>query len=398
MTRSPSVIEELIEAFESAWNEAPPACLRDFARNQPTEALVELVLVDLERRYRSRRGTLTDELGHQPRVEDYVRLIDRFNGRTARTSESIPITPELVSEEYRVRTIWGDRPSHKHFLPRFDNLCSTDLLSALRRVDTELLIEQPHRQNTSKPFDPRAPLRYEDFEILQMVGAGSNGKVYRCRQKSLDRIVALKSLHRKLVAHDWAIDSFLREGRILAQLNHPNILKLYGAGRFPNGGYFLATEWVNGMNLRQWLNRDAASENRFEAKRILIGIIDAVAHAHANRIVHCDLKPENILLGDDRIVVADFGMASFIQPETDDRPVGPSIGGTRRYLAPEAWSGAITPAADVFSIGVIVDEVASSIEGNHVRAALTELAEACRSQDSAQRPTLQNCRDVLATI
>lgn len=388
-------IDAIVDAFESAWDNNPPVDLCDFLNSHRREARLELIMVDLERRYRSKRGTLTDELGHQPRIEDYVRLMDR-------SGYSISVPQELIAEEYRVRTIWGDRPSHSHMVQRFDSTPPAELLSTLQRVDAELHIEQPDAQRPATQLDPRAPLPYEDFDILEWIGSGAIGKVYRCRQRSLGRLVALKCLHKKLLSADWAVDSFLREGQILARLNHPNILRVHGSGRFPNGGYFLSTEWVDGMNLRQWLENNLEADvdpngDSRETRRVLSGIVDAVDHAHAKGIVHCDLKPENVLIAGDRVVVADFGMASFINSNAHDKlPSGKAIGGTTRYLAPEAVNGVVTTATDVYAIGLIFGEIANAVGENRLPPRIVRLASDSTSVNRDVRPTIQQYRDALS--
>ena len=194
---------------KSSGENRPPPSLLEFATDASPEIVRELVLVDLERRYRSRAARLCDELGHRPRLEDYARLLSDSGNFWA------PI-PLDVAEEYRVRSIWGDRPGHAHFDMRFPHF-SDELTGLLRAVDREQHFESPPATVRQSNFDERAPLRYEDFEIQQMLGTGATGKVYRARQRSLDRMVAIKALHKRLQFEGWAVEAFLRESRILGR-------------------------------------------------------------------------------------------------------------------------------------------------------------------------------------
>ena len=374
----PHELDAHIEAFENAWSSEPPADLIDFARSRSPEIQCEVILVDLEQRYRSKRGTLTDELGHQPRIEDYVSYVERFGIHVA-------ISLELIAEEYRARTIWGDQPSLKHYQQRFPEFTS-ELPRAFQLINAELRAEQAKPTNPTVDFDPRAPLRHQDFEIQQLVGSGTVGKVYRCHQKSMNRFVAMKAIHKKLLDDTLIVDAFLREGQILARLDHPGIVRMFGMGRFPNGGYFQILELIEGMNLRSWLN----SENKDSrvACRILLEIAAAVEHAHQHNVIHCDLKPENILLSEQRVTVADFGMARLASRSPR------AIGGTQRYAAPEAnRDEAITAAVDVYAIGVIGQEILRHVESesnsdSESNSNLLNLLRQCCALDASTRPNI----------
>jgi|GEM_PF-6656884 len=370
---------DLLEAFEQAWNETPPPDLAGFVVDTDANVQHEIVMIDLERRYRSKRGTLRDELGHQPRLEDYVRLF-------ATLGLKLELTVECVCEEYRVRTVWGDQPAAAHYAQRFPNYAS-EVGTEFARVDAEFRSEQADFAKAEIEYDARAPLRYEDFEILELIGAGGVGKVYRCRQKSLDRLVALKSLHKRLQIEDWAIDAFLREGQVLAQLNHQGIARVLGMGRFPGGGYFQVMELIDGCSLRAWL-RDAPADLN-DRTRILRDIAETVTHAHEVGVIHCDLKPENILISKEkRVVTVDFGMA-FLR---DVRASSPTArGGTDRYCAPEAMrSEEITEAVDVFSLGMIGKELLgdASVE-------LTQFLDRCQSDSPEHRPTIAELVEII---
>ena len=168
-----------------------------------------------------------------------------------------------------------------------------------------------------------APL-FPQLEILELIGKGGMGAVYKARQKQLDRIVALKILPPGIGDDPAFAERFAREAKALAKLNHPGIVTLYEFGRAelplgqaaqqprPTGQtYFFLMEFVDGVNLRQLLHAGRVSAR--EALAIVPQICDALQFAHDHGIVHRDIKPENILLDRrGRVKVADFGLAKIV--------------------------------------------------------------------------------------
>ena len=152
---------------------------------------------------------------------------------------------------------------------------------------------------------------FPQLEILELVGQGGMGWVFKARQPKLDRLVALKLLPASLAERDAAFAGrFEREGQLLARLHHPNIVAVHDSGR--TGDFFyLLMEYVDGVNLRQ-----AMAAGRFtpeQALAIVPAICDALQTAHAEGVWHRDIKPENILLDrDGRVKIADFGIARIL--------------------------------------------------------------------------------------
>ena len=200
---------------------------------------------------------------------------------------------------------------------------------------------------------------FPSLEILEILGQGGMGVVYKARQKSLDRVVALKVLPEGLSRDPAFAERFTREARALAKLQHPAIVGVHEFGEV-EGRYFLVMEYVDGVNLRQLM--DTRSLSAREALAIVPQICDALQYAHDNGVVHRDIKPENVLL--DRrgnVKVADFGLAKMTQRGGADFTLTGTgqVMGTLHYMAPEQYKTPqdVDHRADIFSLGVVFYEM-----------------------------------------
>jgi len=201
---------------------------------------------------------------------------------------------------------------------------------------------------------------FPHLEILSLIGQGGMGVVFKARQKSLDRLVALKLLapHR---AHDASFaERFALEARALAALNHPHIVTIHDFGQ-ASGFYFLLMEFVDGVNLRHLLKTRRLTPE--EALAIVPPLCDALQFAHDRGIVHRDIKPENLLLDQTgRVKIADFGIARMLGAEItglSNSPGETQAAGTPGYMAPEQVSSPRTAdnRADIYSLGVVIYEM-----------------------------------------
>ena len=208
--------------------------------------------------------------------------------------------------------------------------------------------------------------KFPQLEILELLGRGGMGAVYKARQKQLDRFVALKILPPG-VSHDPSFaQRFEREAKALAKLQHPHIVTLYEFGETAGQFYFLM-EFVDGLNLRQLLHGERIAPK--EALAIVPQICDALQFAHDRGIVHRDIKPENILLNKNGDVkIADFGVAKIVArglaeeaqqtgaggAEFGQTEAGKVIG-TPQYMAPEQLANplAVDHRADIYALGVV---------------------------------------------
>src|SRR5205823_6364902 len=174
-------------------------------------------------------------------------------------------------------------------------------------------------------------LRWSDYVLLEQIGVGATGKVYRALRKSDGARVAIKFLKKSLLNDPGVVARFLSEEPTVAGLCHPGIVSIHGAGRTPGGGIFLAMELVEGRNLHQ-----IADEKAVAPKQAAIWIDQAaraVAYANDRGVIHCDLKPSNLLLDErGRIRVTDFGFAIRLFERSVDAS---SLGGTPAFMAPE---------------------------------------------------------------
>jgi len=196
------------------------------------------------------------------------------------------------------------------------------------------------------------------YRVDALIARGGMGVVYRATHLALERPVALKVIARHLADDEGFRDRFLRESRLAARLDHPNVVPVYDA-REEEGELIVAMRLIAGGDLK----RRIAAEGPLDPARaveLLAQVASALDAAHAEGIVHRDVKPHNILLEGDRAYLTDFGLAKAI----GDSGVlsGASIAGTVEYMSPEQWRGGrIGPAADVYSLGCVLYEAVTGI-------------------------------------
>ncbi|MBI5821895.1 MAG: protein kinase [Verrucomicrobia bacterium] len=198
---------------------------------------------------------------------------------------------------------------------------------------------------------------FPQLEILECLGRGGMGVVYKARQKALNRIVALKLLAPERVGEPQFAERFTREAQALAVLSHQNIVTVYDFGQ-AGGFYYLLMEFVDGVNLRQAMK--AARFTPEQALAIVPPVCEALQYAHEHGIVHRDIKPENLLLDKEgRVKIADFGIAKMLNAEAPDAGVADSQpAGTPQYMAPEQKDHRRTDhRADIYSLGVVLYEL-----------------------------------------
>ncbi len=215
----------------------------------------------------------------------------------------------------------------------------------------------------SSRFDP-PPVEdlaehFPQLEVIELIGVGGMGAVYKARQPGLDRLVALKILPPEVGRDAAFAERFAREARALARLSHPNIVAIHDSGQ-ANGFYYFVMEYVEGADLRQTI-----ASGQLEAEQALAivpQICEALQFAHDEGIVHRDIKPENVLLDQKgRVKIADFGLAKLLGKDSADFTLtgtGQAMG-TPHYMAPEQMEKPlqVDHRADIYSLGVVFYEM-----------------------------------------
>ena len=198
------------------------------------------------------------------------------------------------------------------------------------------------------------------FKILDTLGKGGMGTVYRAIHEDLGRTVALKIFTPKGKDYDLFVERLKREGQLMAQLEHPNVLGIYDAAVMEDGTPYLVLEYVKGEDLQKRLARDKRLSQR-TAVRIAIKICEALSAVHALGIVHRDIKPANVLLGEDGMVkVTDFGISKDVRGDdkcTSLTMTGTTVG-TADYMSPEQTRNEeMSARSDLYSVGVLLYEM-----------------------------------------
>jgi len=202
------------------------------------------------------------------------------------------------------------------------------------------------------------------YEISGILGRGGMGAVYKGRQANLERDVAIKLLPETFTKGDDELNfvaRFKQEARAMARLDHPAILSVYDFGETANGQLYFVMEFVDGLDIHQYLHAHGGKLPQEQALAIVAHVLDALDYAHGHGIVHRDIKPANILLNrEGRVKIADFGLAKrFGEGAGDSVPALTMTNvavGTPDFVAPEALDSTATPdhRADLYAVGVML--------------------------------------------
>jgi serine/threonine-protein kinase len=193
-----------------------------------------------------------------------------------------------------------------------------------------------------------------DFRLIARLGEGGMGTVYRARQVSRPRDVALKVLSKQVAARPGFVERFHREGRLMARLDHPHVVRCYAVGE-SHGFHYLAMEFAGGGSIEAWLNK----LGRFDipdALHVVLACAKALAQVHGLGMIHRDVKPANMLLTSDGVVkLADLGLAKAADESLDLTRTGTGIG-TPIYAAPEQSRDAkrVDARSDLYALGCVL--------------------------------------------
>ncbi len=215
-------------------------------------------------------------------------------------------------------------------------------------------------QSWEPPSVAEAARLFPNYQITEMIGRGGMGVVYKGKQTSLDRIVAIKLLPLEVsIDRDFG-DRFVREARTMAKMNHPNIVSVFDFGHTTEGHLYFVMEFVEGTTLHHLIK--AVGLKPTQSLELIIGVCDALQYAHSEGVIHRDIKPANILVDTrGRVKVTDFGLARMDTTKTPEQWGQTMTGmvlGTPDYMSPEQKKGVrVDHRADIYSLGVMLYEM-----------------------------------------
>jgi WD40 repeat protein len=301
--------------------------------------------------------------GPRPSIDDYL---------PGAPDQRAVVLPELVHADLEFRLGAGEPAAADEYLSRYPELAADPRAAAeLGEVERELRPKRRLRKDRANDYQAfpdginshschasatptQAPRRLGKFELLEVVGRGSFGVVWRARDVELDRIVAIKLMHQLDATTPAAIERFLREARTAARLAHPNIVAIHDAGQ-AEGAFYLVSEFVPGSTLADHMAQNACCPRA--AAALVAEVAAALDHAHRAGVVHRDIKPSNILLDlKGRPHVTDFGLARW-EAATATLTTDGQVLGTPAYMAPEQARGdarRVDARADIYGLGALL--------------------------------------------
>ena len=215
-------------------------------------------------------------------------------------------------------------------------------------------------QSWEPPTVKEAERLFPNYQITEMIGRGGMGVVYKGKQTSLDRIVAIKLLPLEVsIDRDFG-DRFVREARTMAKMNHPNIVSVFDFGHTTEGHLYFVMEFVEGTTLHHLIK--AVGLKPVQSLELIVSVCEALQYAHSEGVIHRDIKPANILVDTKgRVKVTDFGLARMDTTKTPEQWGQTMTGmvlGTPDYMAPEQKKGIrVDHRADIYSLGVMLYEM-----------------------------------------
>lgn len=284
---------------------------------------------------------MAEKVSEPERESELAELVSRLTdqlqrGEKVELESVIGKYPHLAAD---LRDIWGA-------------LMVVDFAAGNSRTQSSASVQE---QNSNKCFRvPYLPFRLDDYELEEEIGRGGMGVVYRARQLSLNRTVAIKMISDSRATRSDSHKRFLAEAEANARLEHPGIVSVYEVNEFQGHPYF-SMQLVRGQTLSDRLQQGPLPQR--DAARMLLEVCRAIEFAHQHGILHRDIKPSNILLdANNHPCVTDFGLAKFADSQYSLTRTG-AVLGTPSYMSPEQASGRsslVGPASDIYSLGSVL--------------------------------------------
>jgi len=233
-------------------------------------------------------------------------------------------------------------------------ICEIALAQGFVSIDQ---LQQIGKYFTEHEASEDEPPDIPGYQIMEELGAGRVGPVYKAKQVAMDRDVAIKVVPQRLLDEPGAVDRFLEEARAVAKLNHPNVVQAYNCGR-TGSGFYIVMEFVAGGSLRDLMDKEGQMDEQ-RALDLAIQASRGLYHAHLHGIAHCDLRPSNVLVAKrDQVKLVDFGLSRLVSADQGQEDQADRSQETR-YLAPEIITGGKVPDSrcDIYSLGVILYEM-----------------------------------------
>lgn len=360
-------INQICNDFESAWNDGTPS-IREYVADVSPELRTALLhyLIELDIECREANHCLLTP-------EDYTRrfsgissdwVASRFSsvGQSLKIADSVCVevddtgldltTEELLARLRSSRVLSDDDLSHSMASVDTSNASVGDIGRAL--VDARFLTEFQLESICRRPVDP---LVLGEYVLLEQIGEGGMGTVYRAMHRRMKRVVALKVLKTDVAHAEELALRFIREVQVAAQLSHPNIVTAYDAGE-QHGLSYLVCEFIDGQNLAEII-KEHGPLSLPDALNVTTQMAEGLAYAHGKGVIHRDIKPSNLLLDDEgNAKLLDVGLAKLNRPESDSEETSDLtktglIMGTVDYMAPEQAQNTrlADERSDIYSVG-----------------------------------------------